>query len=99
MSCKPVSLLAGLLVHKESCESPRRILQVTQAGRILDRELIQELWSGYGRIERVFLEGGNRPSVVVKDMEPPQRAVHPRGWRGSRSHSRKLKSYQVEMAW
>ncbi|WFB37034.1 phosphotransferase [Kiritimatiellota bacterium B12222] len=75
------------------------ILKVTQARSIVDCEPIQELWSGYGRIERIFLQGGTHPSVVVKDVQPPRRPSHPRGWSGARGHARKLTSYQVEMAW
>lgn len=57
---------------------------------------MQSLWSGYGEIVRVQLEGGEAPSVIVKWVEPPDDVVHPRGWAGNASHQRKLRSYAVE---
>ncbi len=71
----------------------------TGAQRLLRRERVQELWSGYGQIERVFLEGGSFPSVIVKNVSPPSIRHHPRGWSSDRSHQRKLRSYEVELAW
>ena len=43
-------------------------------------ERVQSLWSGYGEIVRVQLEGAAVPSVIVKRVEPPTEADHPRGW-------------------
>lgn len=57
---------------------------------------IQTLWSGYGEIFRVHLEGATTDSVVVKHVRPPTATNHPRGWNTSRSHERKLRSYEVE---
>jgi hypothetical protein len=51
-------------------------------------ERIQSLWSGYGEIRRVHLEGGPVETVVVKQVRPPPRA-----------HPRKLRSYEVEQSW
>ncbi|MBC7001475.1 aminoglycoside phosphotransferase family protein [Photobacterium sp. BZF1] len=66
-------------------------------------EHIQSLWSGYGELVRLHLDGGGRPSVIVKYILLPtatsQTANHPRGWNTSRSHQRKLDSYQVEVNW
>lgn len=59
-------------------------------------EPVQSLWSGYGEIVRVHLQGGIAPSVIVKWVEPPHDMKHPRGWSGQASHNRKLKSYRVE---
>ncbi len=59
-------------------------------------EHVQSLWSGYGEIVRVTLAGGDVPSVIVKWVEPPRNAEHPRGWSGRASHERKLRSYDVE---
>ncbi|MEM6797836.1 MAG: choline kinase, partial [Acidobacteriota bacterium] len=56
--------------------------------------LVQELWSGFGRLERIALES---ETVVLKSVEPGA-ALHPRGWSGGRSHERKLRSYVVERA-
>ncbi len=59
---------------------------------------IQSLWSGYGEIQRIRLRGCATPSAVLKRVEPPTEARHPRGWNTSRSHQRKLHSYEVELA-
>jgi hypothetical protein len=57
---------------------------------------VQRLWGGYGEILRVELEGADVPSVIVKHVEPPssREATEP----AERSRQRKLRSYQVEMA-
>ena len=75
------------------------ILTATEASRIIKTERIQELWSGYGEILRCTLEGGDQDTVVVKHVQLPQAANHPRGWNTDRSHQRKLKSYHVEINW
>jgi aminoglycoside phosphotransferase (APT) family kinase protein len=62
-------------------------------------ETIQRLWSGYGEIIRINLEGGAVPSVVVKHIALPDQVDHPRGWATQHSHARKIKSYDVEMSW
>lgn len=62
-------------------------------------EVIQELWSGYGQILRIHLEGTSPSSVIAKYIRIETKANHPRGWNSSLSHHRKLKSYQVETAW
>lgn len=56
---------------------------------------IQSLWSGYGELFRVELEGASEPgrrSVVVKWARPPASA------RDSAGDARKRRSYQVETA-
>lgn len=60
---------------------------------------IQSLWSGYGEVLRVHLEGSELPSVVVKRVAPPTAGGHPRGWNTGRSHERKLRSYAIEGRW
>ena len=42
------------------------ILQATGAGSLYHIEDIQSLWSGYGKIVRYGLRGGDRERVVVK---------------------------------
>lgn len=69
------------------------------ADEIVQREDIQSLWSGYGKIIRYRLKGSERKSVVVKHVKLPDAAHHPRGWNTDLSHQRKIKSYQVESAW
>ncbi len=66
---------------------------------IENREVIQTLWSGYGTIERLHLNGGSVDTVIVKCINLPTTLNHPRGWNSNRSHVRKIKSYQVEANW
>lgn len=62
-------------------------------------EPMQSLWSGYGEIVRLYLEGSATLSVVCKSVRPPRQVDHPRGWAGARSHHRKWRSYEVELCW
>ncbi|UTW61685.1 phosphotransferase [bacterium SCSIO 12741] len=62
-------------------------------------EIIQSLWSGYGSLLRVKLQGSSYDSVIVKRITPPLGAQHPRGWNSELGHQRKLKSYEVECHW
>ncbi|MDQ3036134.1 MAG: ecdysteroid 22-kinase family protein [Myxococcota bacterium] len=66
------------------------IRELTGATRVAGREHVQLLWSGYGEIVRVRLEGADVLSVISKQVSPG-------GGRG-RSHERKLRSYDVERA-
>ena len=59
--------------------------------RVVRTERVQSLWSGYGEIVRVYLDG-DVPSVVVKSVTPPPR-------QGGVSHARKCRSYDVELHW
>ena len=80
-------------------EAEKLIAEATGATRCWEVGVVQSLWSGYGAILRYGLEGTTRTSVIVKHVSPPKAAQHPRGWNTDRSHTRKLKSYQVESAW
>jgi hypothetical protein len=62
-------------------------------------EDIQTLWSGYGKIMRYGMKGGDRESVVIKHVKLPDQGLHPRGWNTDRSHQRKIRSYLVETSW
>lgn len=75
------------------------ILQSTGASSFKEKEIIQELWSGYGKIIRLSLENTSVDSVVVKHIQIPELRSHPRGWNSEMSHQRKLKSYEVETTW
>jgi len=75
------------------------VLAATGARRTVSEEILQGLWSGYGEIVRVGLDGGTFSSAVVKYVNPPEESRHPRGWNTDRSHDRKVRSYQVEAAW
>jgi hypothetical protein len=75
------------------------ILQHTGASALVIKEVIQELWSGYGKILRIGLEGAEVESVVVKHVQLLRQSQHPRGWNTDIGHQRKVKSYEVETAW
>ena len=75
------------------------ILQHTGATSICEKERIQELWSGYGKIIRVGLKQASADSVVVKHVQLPLSQNHPRGWNTDLGHQRKVRSYQVETNW
>jgi len=75
------------------------IRSATGASTIEVVELIQELWSGYGQILRIRLDGTSPATVIAKHVRIPTMGNHPRGWNSNLSHQRKLKSYQVETAW
>jgi len=75
------------------------VLNVTDSRSIIERKVIQTLWSGYGEIVRLKLADGKADSVVVKSIVFPDEQDHPRGWNSERSHMRKVHSYDVEMNW
>lgn len=75
------------------------ILKNTGASSLKQKEIIQELWSGYGKIVRIVLKNAPLESVVVKHMQLPISNNHPRGWNTDIGHQRKLKSYDVETTW
>ena len=75
------------------------ILQQTGATSLIEKEVIQSLWSGYGKIIRVELEDAAVESVVVKYVQLPINNNHPRGWNTDIGHQRKVKSYRVESNW
>ncbi|MEC3908411.1 oxidoreductase family protein [Tamlana sp. 2201CG12-4] len=73
------------------------ILNHTKASGIGKQEIIQSLWSGYGKIIRYYLENSQYKSIVAKHIKLPNTSQHPRGWNTDLSHQRKLKSYAIEM--
>lgn len=78
------------------------IQQLTGARSVSKMESIQSLWSGYGEIARYRLDHASLDTVIVKHVTLPNdqaSANHPRGWNTSRSHHRKVRSYQVESHW
>lgn len=62
-----------------------RVRALTGAESVVWGRRLQSLWSGYGEVVRVRVDGVPR---VVKHVQPPADA-----------HPRKLRSYQVERAW
>ena len=78
----------------------RQILNTTGAQKISFVEEIQPLWNNYGTLSRIYLAGSQQyPSVILKHIQIPQYASHPRGFASSFSKQRKIKSYQVETHW
>lgn len=75
------------------------ILEYFNATEAKELEVIQSLWSNYGNIRRWQLVGAEVHSVIVKCISAPAELNHPRGWNTPISHRRKVKSYEVEMAW
>jgi len=75
------------------------LLKTTKASACEEVDIIQSLWSGYGRISRYLLEGSSVKTVVVKYISLNKVEEHPRGWNTDYSHNRKVKSYEVETHW
>ena len=75
------------------------LLNVTNSSSYEELEIIQSLWSGYGKISRYKLEGSVFETVIIKHISLNKSAEHPRGWNTSNSHNRKVKSYEVETQW
>ena len=75
------------------------LLDKTAATDAREQEVIQTLWSGYGSIRRIVLEGSELPGVIVKHIQLQKKGNHPRGWNSDLGHQRKLRSYQVEVQW
>ncbi len=74
----------------------RIILNTTNSTQIIEEDLLQKLWSGYGELSRVKTD---KTSVIVKRIQFPTNTDHPKGWSGDFAHKRKIKSYKVEMNW
>lgn len=75
------------------------LLKTTDTSACEEVEVIQSLWSGYGKISRYSLQGAAINSVVVKHIALNNGNTHPRGWNTNVGHQRKVKSYEVETRW
>lgn len=75
------------------------LLKVTDSSECEEIEVIQSLWSGYGKISRYQLKDSALKTVVVKHIELNKANEHPRGWNSDLSHNRKIRSYEVEINW
>ncbi|KAM8825768.1 uncharacterized protein pkdc [Synchiropus picturatus] len=75
------------------------ILRVCGASSLRVGAKIQSLWSGYGEIVRLHLQGSGHATVVVKHVKFPQHVAPRGGGNTDRSHARKVRSYQVETYW
>jgi hypothetical protein len=74
-----------------------QVRALTGARAVRSPRAVQRLWGGYGEILRVELSGAELPSVIVKHVEPPAATREETGSE-ERSRLRKLRSYEVEMA-
>ncbi len=76
------------------------VREATGARAVLRCERVQSLWGGYGELVRLHLDGGEAASVVLKVVSPPPRSSGEasRGDEAARSHARKCRSYDVELA-
>ena len=78
----------------------KRICSLTNASDCSPGPVVQSLWSGYGRIQKVdlrFEESDGSQSAIVKFVDAAGAGEsHPRGWNGGASHTRKIRSYEVE---
>ncbi len=79
------------------------IVRLTGASGFNVQSIIQTLWSGYGEVLRLRLQGlkgnHNNQTVVLKYVSIPENIDHPRGWNTVLSHQRKIRSYAVELLW
>lgn len=75
------------------------LLKITESTDCREIEIIQSLWSGYGKISRYQLDNILHPTVVIKHISLQASGEHPRGWNTTNSHDRKVKSYKVETHW
>lgn len=75
------------------------LLKITSATACEEVEVIQSLWSGYGKISRILLNDASYKTVVVKYIALNDSNHHPRGWNTDFGHNRKVRSYQVETHW
>jgi len=82
---------------KESLKSA--VLKYTGATSILDQQVLQNLWSGYGEILRIKLQDSPYKTIIAKYVQISKDLNHPRGWNTDVGHQRKIKSYQIESHW
>lgn len=75
------------------------LLKITKSLECKEIEVIQSLWSGYGKISRYQLVGPTVNTIVVKYISLNKSTEHPRGWNTNYSHNRKVKSYEIETHW
>jgi hypothetical protein len=71
------------------------VCALTGAASAVVSETVTPLWEGYGRVVRMRLSGHSARHVIVKQVLPPEPPGSPAR---QRSHARKLRSYDVELA-
>lgn len=80
----------------------QKIANSLGCNEVVDIQVIQRLWGGYGELVRLVFVKNNSASmnsVIVKHVVLPDKAEHPKGWNTKLSHQRKVHSYQVETKW
>ncbi len=77
-------------------ELPKTICEITGARDCQPGEVIQNLWSGYGVIQRVQLDLPEHPTAIIKHIDLSKARQNRRGWSGDVSHQRKVRSYEIE---
>lgn len=55
--------------------------------------IVQELWSGYGVIQKAVIDG---QPVIIKAIDAAEIKPNRRGWKSDFAHLRKVRSYDVE---
>ncbi len=80
-----------------SIDIESRICRATGAQRCELGAVIEQLWSGYGVIQKATLYAENVTPVVVKHIDLSQPHANRHQWQGPVSHQRKIKSYTVEV--
>lgn len=68
----------------------------TQENEVDKVELIQDLWSGYGQLNRIHC---HKQTYIIKLIKFPELSLHPKGHNSEFAHNRKVRSYQTEIFW
>ncbi|HEX3855261.1 MAG TPA: phosphotransferase [Polyangiaceae bacterium] len=84
--------------HAQHAQLAEQIRKGVSAERVELGERVQSLWGGYGELRRAVLFGGETQSAIVKSVAPPPEREFARSAAKLRSHRRKLRSYEVELA-
>lgn len=97
----PLAARSVLTMAAMLAESAKHfVLEATRADAITRCESLQSLWSGYGDIQRMTLDGAEAPlSVIVKRIAPPARRARGEAAADDTSLRRKVRSYQIEACW
>lgn len=75
------------------------VARACKAETVKIKEVIQELWSGYGKIYRLKTSNPDLPRVVAKHIQYPADKNRCAEGNNDLSHQRKHRSYQVEIEW
>ena len=75
------------------------VRDATGASEVAPGEVVQALWSGFGRVQRIGLPGTDAPRAMLKLVDTSAGGRHPRGWDTDASRRRKRASYAIETTW